>query len=226
MICLVIPRDSFAVKESDLFDCLLNWSVFECQRQGIDWTPVNQRAVMFPFLQYIRFPTMCLSYLQNVVERSEILTQDEIISINQSIGLPSSFPGCGFPREPRLEAPLPCLSSDNQNNNTSNPVLQNKKQLNAVNKQLKENTKKGSQKTIFERRRSPIKLLSFKQFDQQLPVSQTAEPRSGGGGDEMKEDDVERKGEVNKEEDEAKNNEDEKKKDLETRDIPVNLCDH
>jgi len=85
VIAVVIKRDTFKVKEVDLFKSLIEWSIASCQRQDLEVTPENQRNVMDSFIHRIRFPLMTEAEFIETVEVTRILSDDERISILRCI---------------------------------------------------------------------------------------------------------------------------------------------
>jgi len=60
---------------------MYRWSVLECQNQNLEVTLENQRAILRPGLQYIRFPTMPASEFADKVVPTKILNVDEVAEI-------------------------------------------------------------------------------------------------------------------------------------------------
>jgi len=76
---------SMSVSELSVFQACLAWSGKECQRQGIDVTPENQRRVLGSVLFHIRFPTMSLVEFAQDVSKTNVLTADDRCAVFEYI---------------------------------------------------------------------------------------------------------------------------------------------
>ncbi|XP_059081623.1 BTB/POZ domain-containing protein 1-like isoform X2 [Tigriopus californicus] len=77
----VLDRDSLRVKEARLFTAVLKWSEAECLRQGLSVNPSNQRTVLGPLLQKVRFPLMTVEEFAQGPGQSGILTDHESVTL-------------------------------------------------------------------------------------------------------------------------------------------------
>lgn len=69
--------DELHVKEVDLFNACLKWTVAECRRRKLPVTPEHQRLLMSPFIKQFAFQTMSMSEFVSSPCESGILTGDE-----------------------------------------------------------------------------------------------------------------------------------------------------
>ena len=77
VVDLFVGRNSLKISEYKLFQRLLEWASHACETNGIAASPENQRKVMDPFFQKIRFPIMDSSDL-SLVKETGILTTEEL----------------------------------------------------------------------------------------------------------------------------------------------------
>ena len=108
---LLVGRNTLGISEFDLFNFLVSWSEFNCQRQGLEPSAEQQRSLMQGFLFDIRYSLMSLEDLSQVVE-TNILTLDEIKIIRTTITMdPTSIP-----------VQSPAQSSGSLGNKTTTPL--------------------------------------------------------------------------------------------------------
>lgn len=84
-ISKIISNDELAVDEIMLFERCLKWSEAECQAQGLDVTPSNQREVMNPFIHSIAFPGMDIKTFSGLPCTSSVLTAEQMALILRSM---------------------------------------------------------------------------------------------------------------------------------------------
>lgn len=80
-LCSVIRRASLGVREIKLFHAICRWAESECRRRQLAVSPENQRAVLGPALDLVRFPLMTLEDFANGPAQSAILTDREIVDL-------------------------------------------------------------------------------------------------------------------------------------------------
>ncbi|VDP22348.1 unnamed protein product [Soboliphyme baturini] len=77
----VLDRDTLRVREISLFLALLRWSAQQCRKRAFYITPENQRKILAPLLQKIRFPLMAVDEFAEHVAQSGILTDKELVNL-------------------------------------------------------------------------------------------------------------------------------------------------
>ncbi|XP_047736582.1 BTB/POZ domain-containing protein 6-B isoform X2 [Hyalella azteca] len=73
----VLSRETLNCREIVLFEAALNWAEAECERQGLECTPVNKRKVLGEALSLIRLPCMELTEFANGAAQSGLLSLQE-----------------------------------------------------------------------------------------------------------------------------------------------------
>ena len=97
-----ISRNDLMIDEGTLFTRCLTWSEAECERQGLDVTPVNQRQVMASFLELIRFPVMSVAEFLTGPATSGVLTLEETTLVSRYLVLDEEVPSMKFCRDMRI----------------------------------------------------------------------------------------------------------------------------
>ncbi|XP_013390158.1 BTB/POZ domain-containing protein 1 [Lingula anatina] len=107
-LCVVLERDTLGIRESKLFSAVCRWAEAECQRHGIAITPENQRQVLGPALQQIRFPLM------SVEEFAMGPAQSNLLQDRETVQLFLYFTVNPKPTVPFLDVPRCCLTGKEQ----------------------------------------------------------------------------------------------------------------
>ncbi|XP_046545936.1 BTB/POZ domain-containing protein 2-like [Haliotis rubra] len=68
-------------KEEDVFEAVLSWTNERCRKEGVSDTPENRRRLLGEMRYEIRFTSLSLEFLVNVVGPSGVLTDSERIRI-------------------------------------------------------------------------------------------------------------------------------------------------
>ncbi|XP_046340690.2 BTB/POZ domain-containing protein 6-like isoform X2 [Haliotis rufescens] len=76
-----LKSDSMKAKEEDIFDAVFTWTKARCQDEAVVDTPENRRRLLGEMRYEIRFTSMPLEFLVNVVGPSGVLTDDEKVRI-------------------------------------------------------------------------------------------------------------------------------------------------
>ncbi|XP_015755611.1 PREDICTED: BTB/POZ domain-containing protein 2-like [Acropora digitifera] len=79
--CVVLQRDTLAIRENQLFAAACRWAEHECQRRSLPSTPENKRNVLSRALYMIRFPLMSIEEFASSAAQSGILTDKEVVSL-------------------------------------------------------------------------------------------------------------------------------------------------
>lgn len=78
----IVERDDLPLDEDHILECMTNWAMRECGRQGLPSTEENQRTVLGDLFFLIRFPIMNLTYFaDHVAKNSKLLTENEKIDL-------------------------------------------------------------------------------------------------------------------------------------------------
>ncbi|XP_029772239.1 BTB/POZ domain-containing protein 2 [Suricata suricatta] len=77
----VLERDTLGIREVRLFNAVVRWAEAECQRQQLQATPDNKRAVLGQALALIRFPLMTIEEFAAGPAQSGILVDREVVSL-------------------------------------------------------------------------------------------------------------------------------------------------
>lgn len=77
----VLERDTLRIKELCLFQAVIKWASSECLRQDIEPTPENQRFVLGPALNCIRFPLIPVEDFSLHVAELGLLTETELVHL-------------------------------------------------------------------------------------------------------------------------------------------------
>jgi len=97
----VVERDTLTIEEIELFKAVDLWATKACERQGLAVNgPSKRRILKEHVLKEIRFPTMKLEDFAGIVLNSELLTNEEIVSVVKCLGSAASSP-VGFPERKR-----------------------------------------------------------------------------------------------------------------------------
>jgi len=93
----VIIRDTLTIEEIELFKSVDLWATKQCEKQGLTADgPTKRKILGEEVIEGIRYPTMKQEDSASVVLDSEILRQEEIISIvkylNSVLKIPVGFP--------------------------------------------------------------------------------------------------------------------------------------
>ncbi len=93
----VLKRDTLAIKELKLFECVVKWSVAQCEKALVDVGVENQKKLVGNLMDFVRFPLM--SKEEFAVLMSEpgvrgLLDSEEIIEIFIYLTMKGSG-GCG-----------------------------------------------------------------------------------------------------------------------------------
>ncbi|XP_048245032.1 BTB/POZ domain-containing protein 6-like isoform X6 [Haliotis rufescens] len=76
-----VRSDVLYLKEEDVFDAVLSWTMERCRKEGVSDTPENIRRLLGEMRYEIRFTSIPLEYLVKVVGRSGVLTNSERMRI-------------------------------------------------------------------------------------------------------------------------------------------------
>ncbi|XP_046340688.2 BTB/POZ domain-containing protein 6-like isoform X1 [Haliotis rufescens] len=76
-----LKSDTMKAKEEDLFEAVFTWIKARCQKEGVSDTPENKRRLLGEMRYEIRFTSMPLEFLVNVVGPSAVLTDSERVRI-------------------------------------------------------------------------------------------------------------------------------------------------
>ena len=74
--CITVS-DELTIKESDLFQQIVEWSKSECLREELENTESNTRKVLGDVIFNIRFPLMSIGYFSKYIEKTNILKEIE-----------------------------------------------------------------------------------------------------------------------------------------------------
>ena len=107
-LCAVLERDTLGIRECKLFSAVCRWSEAECQRQNLELTRDNQREVLGPALQQIRFPLMTVEEFAGGAAQSGILEDREVVELFLYFTV-NPKPACTF-----LDVPRCCLTGKEQ----------------------------------------------------------------------------------------------------------------
>ncbi|XP_067660782.1 BTB/POZ domain-containing protein 6-like [Haliotis asinina] len=76
-----LKSDLVRAKEEDVFEAVLSWTHERCRKEGVSDTPENRRRLLGEMRYEIRFTSLSLEFLVNVVGPSRMLTDSERIRI-------------------------------------------------------------------------------------------------------------------------------------------------
>ncbi|XP_046340681.2 BTB/POZ domain-containing protein 6-like [Haliotis rufescens] len=74
-----LKSETLKLKEGDIFEAALSWTKARCKKEGVVDTPENRRRLLGEMRYEIRFTSLSLEYLLNVVGPSGVLTDTERI---------------------------------------------------------------------------------------------------------------------------------------------------
>ncbi|XP_076359088.1 BTB/POZ domain-containing protein 6-B-like isoform X2 [Tachypleus tridentatus] len=97
----ILSRETLNVKETILFQAVMNWATAECLRRDIEPISENKRKVLGKALYLIRIPGMALEEFANGPAQSRILTLQETTDIFLHFTA-SNKPILDFPTCPRI----------------------------------------------------------------------------------------------------------------------------
>ncbi|ODM94464.1 BTB/POZ domain-containing protein 2 [Orchesella cincta] len=89
-LCYLLERDDFEVEEVELFQAICRWAGKECEKQELEQTAENHRAVLKNAVKLIRFPLMSSKDFAIHVAHTEILTDKEMISLLIQFSIPAA----------------------------------------------------------------------------------------------------------------------------------------
>ncbi|XP_021342323.1 BTB/POZ domain-containing protein 6-like [Mizuhopecten yessoensis] len=84
-VCIksITESDELAVEESVVYEAVIRWSEAECGRQGLEVTDTNRREVLGYIIYTVRFPILDTKYLLQHVITRDVLTAEQLVSVQR-----------------------------------------------------------------------------------------------------------------------------------------------
>ncbi|XP_055357293.1 BTB/POZ domain-containing protein 1-like [Paramacrobiotus metropolitanus] len=98
---LVLQRNALSADENSIYTAVEEWSVEACRKNNLKPSSGNRRQMLGAVLSLIRFPLLTDSQLVNGPDKSELLTEIELLAIYKYKHA-NVKPPLGFPVEPRM----------------------------------------------------------------------------------------------------------------------------